>query len=413
MGFSTFLVVLDPELPVYVPGQAVNGYLKVSCHEEVSCRNITVTIKGQSKVHWSEKSGKSRRHYRAEELYFRHPVLVWSGEASGNNMSPGSFKFPFSFILPRDIPSSFMSHFGKVVYQVKAEADLPWNFDKSHKVFFSVNFMYDLNMDPLATIPMVIQKEDTLCCCCCAQGPIEMNMRAQRSGYVPGENIVVNGDVVNNSSSTVEYTEIKLIQVITYITKSKQKQTERTVQRVYHPLLGPGRRDEWASVPLPIPAVPASHLKHCNIITIDYIFVLLAKFGTCRTMKAKVPVILGSLPLQNTYSSFLIQPSAAEFGGTTMTIPTNHIPNHSPQHSPVVPPHSHLPSAPSLTASPYSGDPPPYTESFLPEEFRDVPPPSYASCVFGTANGGRLDDDAEDSDTGEFAPRYLTYRTQT
>ncbi|XP_045104848.1 arrestin domain-containing protein 3-like isoform X2 [Portunus trituberculatus] len=372
MVFTTFLVTLDPELPVYVPGQAVNGYLTVACHEEVSCRSIKITIKGQSKVHWSEKSGKSRRHYRAGELYFRHPILVWGGEGSGNSFSPGYRKFPFSFILPRDIPSSFVSNIGKVMYQVKAEADLPWSFDKSHKVFFSVNFMYDLNLDPFATIPMVIQKEDTVCCCCCAEGPIEMNMRAQRSGYVSGESILVNGDVMNNTSSTIEYTEIKLIQVTTYITKAKQKQIERTVQRVYHPQLGSRCRDVWENVPLPIPAVPASHLKHCNIITIQYIFVLLAKFGTCKTVKAKVPVIVGSLPLQNTYSSFLVQPSAAEIGGTTMTVPINHSPRHSPRHSPAVPSHSHPPSAPSPTAPPYSGDPPPYTENFLPEEFREV-----------------------------------------
>lgn len=47
-----------------------------------------------------------------------------------------------------------------------------------------------------------------------AQGPITLNMSAERSGYVPGESIVVNGEVANHSKSTIKYTEIKLVQVI-------------------------------------------------------------------------------------------------------------------------------------------------------------------------------------------------------
>ncbi|KAG0724716.1 Arrestin domain-containing protein 3 [Chionoecetes opilio] len=273
MGFDIFLLVLEPEQPVYIPGQAVQGYLKVVGQEEVACRNIKITIKGHSKVHWSEKSGKNRRHYRAEEQYFRQPVTVWDGANSNNAMQPCNRKFLFNFILPHDIPSSFISHIGRVIYQVKAEADRPWTLDQSHKVFFSVNFMYDLNTDHLAR-PIRLQDEKTVCCLCCSQGPIDLNMRCARSGYVPGESIVVDGEVVNHSGGNIMYTEIKLVQMIKYITTSKNRKEERTVQRVYHPQVDGGARDLWASVPLPIPAVPASHLKHCNIITIDYTFVV-------------------------------------------------------------------------------------------------------------------------------------------
>ena len=78
--------------------------------------------------------------------------LSLSATGSGNSMSPGDRKFQFSFILPADIPSSFTSQFGNVMYQVKAEADRPWALDQAHKVFFSVNFMYDLNRDPLSVV---------------------------------------------------------------------------------------------------------------------------------------------------------------------------------------------------------------------------------------------------------------------
>lgn len=59
-------------------------------------------------------------------------------------------------------------------------------------------------------------------------------------------------------------------QEITYIARSHRHRVTRTVQRVYHPAVGAGVRDVWASVPLPIPPMPASHLRHCNLIVIDY-----------------------------------------------------------------------------------------------------------------------------------------------
>ena len=63
-------------------------------------------------------------------------------------------------------------------------------------------------------VPLRLQKQKTVCCCGFAQGPIELDMTAQRSGYVPGESIIVDGEVINNSSSIIKYTEIKLVQVM-------------------------------------------------------------------------------------------------------------------------------------------------------------------------------------------------------
>lgn len=57
------------------------------------------------------------------------------------------------------------------------------------------------------------QKEDTVCFCCFAEGPVSLSIIAARSGYVAGENIIINAEVVNNSSAIVQYTEAKIVQV--------------------------------------------------------------------------------------------------------------------------------------------------------------------------------------------------------
>lgn len=40
-----------------------------------------------------------------------------------------------------------------------------------------------------------------------------MVMAAERTGYVPGETILLNGEVVNHSRYTVKYVEAKIVQV--------------------------------------------------------------------------------------------------------------------------------------------------------------------------------------------------------
>ncbi|XP_050698169.1 arrestin domain-containing protein 3-like [Eriocheir sinensis] len=427
MGFPIFEIVLDPEQPVYVAGAAVKGYLRVATNEEIECRSLKVWIKGKAKVKWSKGSGKNRRTYTAVEQYFRQESLLWQGRDSGNRFGAGSRNFPFTFILPSDIPSSFTSPNGSVVYKLKAEADLPLRFDQSTHKMFSVNFMYDLNRDPLAVRPLMMEKEKTVCCLCCADGPIRLTMQAQRSGYVPGESLVVEGEVMNGSFSTIKYTEIKLVQQITHIARSHTHKVTRTVQRVYHPQVPTGGKDVWSSVPLPIPPVPASHLHHCNLIMIDYALVLVAKLGTCRKAKVLAPVIIGTLPLRGTYSTFRTS-GPTEVGGTALATSIRRSPSpHHPSALSPIPPHGPFaPSAPfhqppqAIPSAPppvpqhglYTDPPPPYTASLLPDEYADVPPPSYSSCAFsGGARGGDGGGSDESDDEGGFAPRYFTYPT--
>ncbi|XP_071544112.1 arrestin domain-containing protein 3-like [Panulirus ornatus] len=420
MAIDGLLVVLQPNQPVYFPGQMIKGHIIVKVSSEVSCRGITVTAKGVGKVHWSERRGKTTHYYSSEEEYTRQTVRVWQGRDTGDKIHSGRHRFPFQFVLPHNIPSSFEATHGKVRYQVKAVADIPWGLDITTKALFSVNHLYDLNLDNTAKYPVRSQKEKTVCCCCCAEGPISLSITAARSGYVAGQNIVVNGEVVNNSRSPIKYTEAKIVQQIQYITPRKTKEEIRTVQRVYRPQIHAGGTDVWSSVPLPVPAVPASHLQHCNIIIIEYFLMFIAKLGACKSAKLKAPIVIGSVPLQNTYSMPVQLEALPEIGGTSLATSALQQPSLSP----------YQPTAPTIT-DPYSATtlpnhgeleedygfndaPPPYTGTFMPDGYRDIPPPSYDSCVFSSGHdralGGQRAGSGEDSDDGGFAPQYVTYR---
>ena len=54
------------------------------------------------------------------------------------------------------------------------------------------------------------QDDKMICCLCCASGPITASLTLQRMGYVPGEYILINAEINNNSSRSIDKTEVEL-----------------------------------------------------------------------------------------------------------------------------------------------------------------------------------------------------------
>lgn len=124
-----------------------------------------MTFHGEAEVHWEEQnqvtrgSGENREthtetvHYRNSEHYFKHCVALYhNGMGSDTHLMAGEHAFPFNFMLPISVPSSFEGAHGNVRYYAKANIDRPWRFDHTTKAFFSVNSPRDLNVDPAAAV---------------------------------------------------------------------------------------------------------------------------------------------------------------------------------------------------------------------------------------------------------------------
>lgn len=44
------------------------------------------------------------------------------------HLDEGDYKYPFSFLLPADVPPTFSCPYGEVKYLVKATLSIPWYF---------------------------------------------------------------------------------------------------------------------------------------------------------------------------------------------------------------------------------------------------------------------------------------------
>lgn len=408
---------LDNVAGVFFPGQTITGQLTVQTTKEKTFKEISVKFKGFSKVHWTERRTERRNgknvsktvHYRSSEEYYSSSYRVW-GNGSESQLPPGTHNFNFTFVLPLNIPSSFESETGQVRHLCKAKIDVPWGFDKTSTQPYSVNSLYDLNTDPVAKHPIQCNEHKYLCCLWCKSGPLSMVLRVSRSGYVPGEKILINAECSNKTNSVVNYTEANIHQIIKFHAQGKTKTIDRKVAQIKKEAIPEGDDYIWSEVGLVVPPLPPSKLQFCNNIEIDYKF----KFKVCPSgchgnLDHEVPLIIGSIPLRENFTLF--QP-AAPF--QPLPLPSTSYPTPMPPIAPSAPIGGAAPPA-GFNISPYNPNIPPAQPGFVAPtapvfpgvlNYPDLPPPSYNECMFGATG---IADDSDDESGGKFAPKYASY----
>lgn len=66
----------------------------------------------------------------------------------GNEVPAGRYVYPFSFLLPENLPSTYDSEYGYIDYKIKGIVDRPWKFDYECELMVIVHSPIDLNKVP-------------------------------------------------------------------------------------------------------------------------------------------------------------------------------------------------------------------------------------------------------------------------
>ena len=82
-----------------------------------------------------------------KEIYIDKMTYLFGGKDEKHSVEVGQHRFPFSFQLPENIPSSFEAENGHVRYSLKASIHRVLLPDYEFKAFFTVNSINDLNVD--------------------------------------------------------------------------------------------------------------------------------------------------------------------------------------------------------------------------------------------------------------------------
>lgn len=387
MGKLTeFSITLANPQAVYFPGQNVQGHVTVVLNDAMKMRGVRLKFHGGANVHWTEQhstgSGKNRRtetrHYRATETYFNHEMLLFGPGNDSTHLQAGHHTFPFSYNLPVTCPSSYESHVGQVRYVLNGTIDKPWKFDHHTKKMITVLSLLDLNAQPNAGAPSAGEKSKMLCCLCCKSGPISAQVHIDRTGYVPGESIIVKADISNLSTRKMCSSKFRLIMNTTYHASSKSKTERCDVASVSHGEIPPGGEDSWRSERIVVPAVPPSFLLGCAIIDIRYVLQLdVDPAGPAFDLEVPLEIVIGTIPLRQSIQ----QQWSGGPGAPMPPLPTT------------------VPSAPAASDM--------YMSNMNPD--MAMPPPSYAECVFGKSNVREEGESEHIRGDTEFTPRYTYY----
>lgn len=148
-------------------------------------------------------------HFRGSQVYLNSRVYLFGASgASPIEVQSGTHRYNFSCLLPSQLPSSFEGSDGHIRYSVEAVLDVPWFFDKTYQVQFTVVRVDDLNLHPELKIPSHSEEIKRFCCCFCESEPLIVTVVIPYTGYTPGQNI--HFTITYNNKSNVQILSTKI-----------------------------------------------------------------------------------------------------------------------------------------------------------------------------------------------------------
>ncbi|PIO65805.1 arrestin domain protein, partial [Teladorsagia circumcincta] len=303
--------------------------------------------------------------YSSTVMYAEGISVAWlAPKGSKEVLNAGSYQFPFTFQLPINCAPSF-----------------------------EVVPVFNLNTIPEAAMPIKESTVKNLGIVLFKHGKVSVQSEIPKTGFVPGETIVVNAYVINDSSKDIIKATIKLVEISKYVAfrhgstlvpgffittqyMDNSRELRRKIatgeQDICVQKKGRGNVQLYLQVP---PTVPTFNC--CPIVSVEYMVEV--KFKTQASFKGDVishcHIIVGTIPVGNPYVA--PQPSAPP---PDVPLPSSSGPSAPPLETP--------PPYPVLNGA--SVDPP--------------PPPSYEEAVQGVG-GTTMDTD----DMEPFVPRYPFY----
>ncbi|XP_059165735.1 arrestin domain-containing protein 3-like [Physella acuta] len=311
---KTFEISFGNGSGVYYPGNAVDGHVTVELTEPMKMKGIRLQFDGSAFVKWANET-LVPRFFTSTENYFHQESLVFGpNEGSETKELPsGRHTFPFQFILPLGLPSSFEAIYDAgtsyVRYSVSCNID---DLDNGIMRPFTVISLLDLNQHPESMainyifltlyilVPFLwesLQATDQMrfTSLCCKSGPIQATFKIERQGFVPGEAIKLFAEINNGSNETMDaYVDLYMIR--TYHAQGRSRNNGIIAARVTCPPIEKFSEDT-RTAELVIPALPPSFLTGCNIIDIRYLLQLTVRpLGLGLGPHVPLGIIIGNIP---------------------------------------------------------------------------------------------------------------------
>ncbi|CAB1319574.1 unnamed protein product [Coregonus sp. 'balchen'] len=284
-----FDITLKDNKVVYSPGESISGTLKITTTEALLCKDIKVNCQGFCGV--TSKSNDTA--WTDEEQYFSSTLSV----ADKGTLKQGDHSFPFKFLIPASVPTSFEGNYGKVMYRVRAFIDTP-RFSKDYKTEKPFYLLSLLNLNDVPDIngpsSSSVTKKFTYLLGV-KTGTVVLKAHSDMKGYTPGQVIQLTTEIHNQSGKTTGTVIACLMQKVTYQTK-KPTIDLRTLVQVEGSGVKAGKQVEWKEQII-VPPLPQSSLAGCGLINMEYFIQISLKSPEASFL---LPIHIGNISVDTT-----------------------------------------------------------------------------------------------------------------
>ncbi|CAD5211113.1 unnamed protein product [Bursaphelenchus xylophilus] len=316
-------IILDNPNGWYFAGGQVTGRVVIRTKEAVKSNGVHIHFKGAAKASWgtTETVGEGHRQMKrqvrrnGEIMYANEELCVWKPQSSDKHLPLNETIFPFNFVIPLNAPPTFEGTHGHIRYTLKAVIDRPWFLDCKQQIGFTVLPYIDLKLFPSSTEPVKAEAQKAFTALLGRTGHVKAIVATNKRGYVPGEKIELNVQILNVTEKKVNAIECQLIQHAHYTgtSISDYKGNPLSLSQVggvsqvtsTETIIGNARHDFEHSmkgnftykhlVPIP-PVVPS--FNNCPIINVNYSLKVFIVIKNQDPIALQLSIIIGTIPTQ-------------------------------------------------------------------------------------------------------------------
>lgn len=303
---QSFTVEIDDNGVFYGPSvRYVSGKVQLNLASEMKLKSIEVSLYGSAKAYWEINHGSAEGSnidvYKDEVVYINSDQLLFDTKQFDKDTLPkGSRSFPFKFELPFNCPPSFEGQNGSIKYGVKAVLRRPWKMDTAAKANLQIVDPPILTKNPSLFTPAATRVIEQLDWRQFGSGEIRLNLSLAKSGFTPGEFVVAECQVSNESSRRLKRLSVRLVQL--QICQGKHLSTGEAKSVTTEEVLDEKKSTEEIStgcgrdmqVQLKFNENLIGSTNNCEILRVNYAVIMETESTTPSfTVSATVPVYLG------------------------------------------------------------------------------------------------------------------------
>eukprot|EP00794_Sanderia_malayensis_P020081 gene20081-22051_t len=279
----------------------ITGQVILNLKEPMKMRALTLKLTGEVYCHWTEQRGTDelRRtfHFTEKEELLDMTSYLY-GEGSESSMHPsGRFSYPFVFVVPQHLPTSFDGTYGHIKYGLEASIDRPCKFDHDIKQPLQIIEIIDTNKEEF--LKRSGDSKSSEVGCCFRSGMLSLDAHLSRTAFCPGESIMLNATANNQSRTNLRGLKARLCKIIKFQAKSKTQTEEYVLSKTTGLKILKGEKGTFVNHPLHVPATePTINNK---FIKCYYVVRIKVDAGWASDLEISIPVTIGNVPFRGNY----------------------------------------------------------------------------------------------------------------